>query len=191
MTETPLIETPVIETAGLVILAEARWPDGSAPEPNAPEPKPLPGFVYSSFSPLVAAVAGQCLSRWYGAAPVPPAEGERVALILASVGGDVAIARAIAQTVDGGGRMSPLLFFQSVANAVLGHIATVWGIGGPMLCISPVTDPEADALALAASVLADGDADTALVVLAEQACTADEQDRSHALLVRLPSSQSR
>jgi 3-oxoacyl-(acyl-carrier-protein) synthase len=186
MTETPVIETPMIEAAGLVVLAEARWP-----EADMAEPEPLPGFVYSSFSPLAAAVAGRCLSRWYGAAPVPAAEGERVALILASVRGDVAIARAIARTVDDGGRMSPLLFFQSVANAVLGHIATVWGIGGPMLCTSPVADPEADALALAASVLADGDAETALVILAEQACTADEQDRSHALLVRLPSSQSR
>jgi hypothetical protein len=167
--------------AGLVVLAEARWPDA-----GATEPQPLPGFVYSSFSPLVAATAGRCLSQWYGAAPVPPGEGDRVALILASVRGDVAIARAIAQAVDGGKRVSPLLFFQSVANAVLGHIATQWGIGGPMLCTSPVTDPEADTLALAAGVLADGDADAALVVLAEPACTADEEDRSRALLVRLP-----
>jgi hypothetical protein len=171
-------------SAGLVVLAEARWP-----EAGVAEPEPLPAFVYSSFSPLVAATAGRCLSHWYGAAPVPPGEGERVALILASVGGDVAIARAIAQAVDTGGRMSPLLFFQSVANAVLGHIATLWGIGGPLLCTSPVTDPEEDALALAADVLADGDADTVLVVLAEQACTAEENDRSHALLVRLPAGE--
>jgi hypothetical protein len=150
----------------------------------------LPGFVCSSFSPLVAHTAGRCLSRWYGAAPLPPAEGERVALILASVRGDVAIARTIAQIVDSGGRMPPLLFFQSVANAVLGHIAALWGIGGPLLCTSPVTDPQADTLALAASVLADGDADTALVVLAEPACTASEQDQSHALLVRLPAARA-
>jgi hypothetical protein len=171
MIETLMSEAAV--TAGLAVLAEARWPDA-----GVPEPEPLPLFVYSSFSPLVAATAGRCLSRWYGAAPVPPGEGERVALILASVRGDVAIARAIAQIVDGGGRMPPLLFFQSVANAVLGHIATLWGIGGPLLCTSPVTDPEADALVLAASVLA------------EPACTADEQDRSHALLVRLPAGRA-
>ncbi len=181
-TETVLSETA--EKAGLTVLAETRWPDA-----GAAEPEPLPGFVYSSFSPLVAATAGRCLLRWYGAAPIPPEEGERVALILASVGGDVAIARAIAKAVDTGGRMSPLLFFQSVANAVLGHIATRWGIGGPLLCTSPVADPEADALALAAGVLADGDADIALVVLAEQACTADEEDQSHALLVRLPAGE--
>lgn len=184
----PAVAEPVVRgaaaAAGLAVLAQARWP-----ETGAAEPEPLPGFVYSSFSPLVAATAGRCLSRWYGAAPVPPAEGERVALILASVRGDVAIARAIAQAVDGGGRMSPLLFFQSVANAVLGHIATRWGIGGPLLCTSPVTDPAADALALAASVLADGDADTALVVLAEPACAAGERDRSYALLVRLPAGE--
>lgn len=167
--------------AGLMVLAEARWPDA-----GVAEPEPLPYFVHSSFSPLVAATAGRCLSRWYSAAPVPPGEGARVALILASVRGDMAVARTIAQIVDSGGRMPPLLFFQSVANAVLGHIATRWGIGGPLLCTSPVTDPQADSLALAASVLADGDADTALVVLAEPACTAGEQDRSRALLVRLP-----
>jgi hypothetical protein len=167
--------------AGLEVLAEARWP-----EPGAGQPGPLPGFVYSSFSPLVADTAGRCLTRWYGPAPLPPAEGQRTALILASVRGDVAVARAIARCVDGGSRLSPRLFFQSVATAVLGHIGLQWGIGGPLLCTSPVTDPEADALALAASVLADGDADTALVVLAEPACTPGEQDHSRALLVRRP-----
>jgi len=188
-TETALNEAALNEiavTAGLAVLAEARWPDAAAPEP-----KPLPGFVYSSFSPLVAATAGQCLSQWYGKAPVPPGEGERVAIILASVRGDVAIARAIAQGVDSGARISPLLFFQSVANAVLGHIAALWGIGGPLLCTSPVSDPTADALALAAGVLVDGDADTVLVVLAEPACTADEQDHAHALLVRLQTDERR
>lgn len=193
MTESSVMETGVetqpatqsqagiaAAAAGLAVLAEARWPDADAAEPEA-----LPGFVYSTFSPLVAATAGRCLAHWYGEPPVPAAEGERVALILASVRGDVAIARAIAQSVDGGGRISPLLFFQSVANAVLGHIAKSWGVGGPVLCTSPVTDPAADALALAADVIADGDADTALVVLAEPACTADEHDRAHALLVRV------
>ena len=159
----------------LDVLAEARWP-----EAGVAEPEPLPSFIYSSFSPLVAATAGRCLAQWFGEAPLKPADGERVAVILASVGGDVAIARAIAQAVDTGGRMSPLLFFQSVANAVMGHIATRWGIGGPLLCTSPVADPEADALALAADVLADGDADTVLVVLAEQACTAaNKTSRTH------------
>jgi hypothetical protein len=184
MTGTAMTGTGLAEAAaraGLTVLAEARWPDDGVTEPEQ-----LPYFVISSFSPLVAATARRCLSRWYGAAPVPPGEGARVALILASVRGDVTIARTIAQIVDDGERMPPLLFFQSVGNAVLGYIATLWGIGGPMLCTSPVTDPEEDALALAASVLADGDADTALVVRAEPACTADEQDQAHALLVRLP-----
>ena len=183
MTEPVTTETvmnKVAADAGLEVLAEARWP-----EAGVAEPEQLPSFIYSSFSPLVAATAGRALSQWFGPAPLAPEEGERVAVILASVGGDVAIARAIAQAVDTGGRMSPLLFFQSVANAVMGHIATRWGIGGPLLCTSPVTDPAADALGLAADVLADGDAGIALVVLAEQACTADEEDQSHALLVRL------
>ena len=163
------------------LLAEACWPD-----PGAPDPEPLPGFVYSSFSPLVAATAGRCLSRWYGEPPVPPEEGDRIALLLASARGDVAIARAIARTVDGGERMSPLLFFQSVANAVLGHVAARWGIGGPVLCTSPVGDPRADAIAHANAVLVDGDADTVLVVLAEPAAAAGERDAAHALLLGRP-----
>jgi 3-oxoacyl-(acyl-carrier-protein) synthase len=171
----------VTAAAGLAVLAEAHWPDA-----GAAAPKLLPLFVFSSFSPLVAATAGRCLSRWYGPPPVPAAEGERIALILASVRGDIAVARVIAQAADSGARMSPLLFFQSAANGVLGHIAVQWGLRGPLLSISPVTDPEADALALAASVLDDGDADTALVVLAEPACAVDEQDWSQALLVRRP-----
>jgi 3-oxoacyl-(acyl-carrier-protein) synthase len=167
---------------GLAVLAQAHWPrDGAA----GSAPEPVPGFAYSSFSPLVVAAAGPCLARYYGPAPVPAPEGERIALILASVRGDVAVARAIAKSVDSGRRMAPLLFYQSVANAVLGHLGSVWGVGGPMLCISPVTDPLPDALDTAASVLEDGDADTALIVLAEQACTEEEQDWSHALLVRL------
>lgn len=172
--------TDAAEAEGLTVLAQARWPDA-----DADDPAPLPGFVYSSFSPLVAATAGRCLARWYGGAPIPPVQGERVAFILASVRGDVAIARAIAQSVDAGGKMSPLLFFQSVANAVMAHVAKKWGIGGPMLCTSPVADARTDSLALAADVLVDGDADTGLIVLAEPACAPDEQDRSHAFLVRL------
>ncbi|HEY3871798.1 MAG TPA: hypothetical protein VGM10_25775 [Actinocrinis sp.] len=179
--EAVLDEAAVEEAAravGLAVLAQSRWPQA-----GAAEPEPLPGFVHSPFSPLVAATAGRCLAQWYGPAPVPPLDGDRIALILVSVRGDVAIARAIAQSADGG-RMSPLLFFQSVANAVLGHVASVWGIGGPLLCTSPAADPEEDALALAAGVLALGDADTALVVRAEPACAEGEQDWSYALLVR-------
>lgn len=182
MTQAPVIVNAAedaAERAGLSVFAQACWP-----EAGVAEPAPLPGFVFSSFSPLVAATAARCLAAWYGSAPPPPQEAERVAVILTSVRGDVAIARAIAQSVDGGGRISPLLFFQSVANAVLGHITSRWGLGGPVLCTSPVGDPAADAMALAADVLADGDADAALIVLAEPACAPDEQDRAHALLVR-------
>lgn len=182
MTETPVYETFVSETAivraaqsaGLTVLAQARWP-----QDDPAELSPSPGFVYSSFSPLVAATAGRCLAQWYGAAPLPPQVGRRVALVLVSVRGHA----DLAPSEGGDGWLSPLLFSQS-ANAVLGHIATGWGICGPLLCTSPVTEPETDALALASGVLALGDADTVLVVLAEPACAHDEQDWSHAVLVR-------
>jgi hypothetical protein len=163
----------------LTVVGTARWPD-----PNASTPPPLPGFIASSFSPLVADVADRCLRGCYGEPPLPAPVGERTALVLASVRGDLAIAAEIARTADGGGRMAPLMFFQSVATAVLGHVAARWGLAGPVVCVSPVGDPEADALGLAAALMEDGDADAALVLVAEQAWTAAERDRASATLVR-------
>jgi len=167
--------------ATLTVLSTAQWPPA---QPDA-TPPPLPGFIVSSFSPTVAALAELCLAGWCPVPPLPPAAGARTAIILTSVRGDLAIARAIADSVDAGRRMSPLLFFQSVANAVLGHITARWGIGGPVVCTSPVADPAADALALAAALLDDRDADTALVLHVEPAWTADEHDTGRAWLVRL------
>ena len=165
--------------AALTVLATASWPDPDQPD----GPPQLPGFVYSSFSPLVADVAGRCLRARYGEPPLPAPVGERTALVLVTRRGDLAIARAIAESVDAGRRMSPLLFFQSVANAVLGHVAARWGVAGPVVCVSPLGDPEEEALALAGSLLDDGDADAALLLTVEQAWTPGEQDRAHATLV--------
>lgn len=164
----------------LAVLGRAQWPGPGGSTP----PRPLPGFIASSFSPLVAHVADQCLRDCHGDPPLPAPLGERTAVVLASVRGDLAIAAEIARTVDHGGRMSPLLFFQSVATAVLGHLAAAWGLAGPVVCVSPVGDPRADALALAAQLIEDGDADGALVLVAEQAWVAGEQDRASATLVR-------
>ncbi len=169
---------PVPPVPELQVLATAEWPPGEVATP-------LPGFVYSAFSPTVAALAERCLTAWGATAPLPATTGAGTALILASVRGDLAIARAIADTVDSGRRMSPLLFFQSVANAVLGHVAARWGLGGPVVCVSPVADAATDALDLARSLLADGDADAALVLVVEPAWSAGEYDRGDAWLVRL------
>ncbi|MER6399930.1 beta-ketoacyl synthase N-terminal-like domain-containing protein [Kitasatospora sp. NPDC001603] len=163
----------------LRVLAEARWP-----EPGHHEPlPPIPGFTASSFNPLVAETAERCLRARHGSAPAPG----RTALLLASAGGDRATARAIDDAAASGGRVPPLLFFQSNPNAVLGHIAARWGLTGPVVSISPAESvpgrvPQ-DALDLAALLLADGDADQVLVVAAEQAESAGGADRAAAVLV--------
>jgi 3-oxoacyl-(acyl-carrier-protein) synthase len=167
-------------TAGLAVLCAASWPAGD----TDPAPPPLAGFVVSSFSPLVAHVAQLCLSGHYGQPPAEPDRGRRTAVILASVSGDTATAHAVAQAVDAGQRVAPLLFFQSVPNAVAGYIAGRWGLGGPVICLSPAENPAAQALEIAALLIDDGDADEALIVLAEQEDGDPTHDRAAAVLTR-------
>jgi hypothetical protein len=158
----------------LTVLARACW-DGTT------EPPALPGFVVSSFSPLVATVAEECLTKAFGQ---PPADSPRTAVLLVSGTGDVVTAVTVAAAVDAGKRVGPLLFFQSVPNAVAGHIAARWGLTGPVVCLSPVgEDPMAEGLALAALLIEDSDAERALVVHVKQACVEGERDSAEAVLV--------
>jgi 3-oxoacyl-(acyl-carrier-protein) synthase len=168
-------------TDALTVLSRA-----ALPAAGEPEPPQLPGFVGSPFSPLVAAAADRCLRPVHGEPPLDRASGERTALVLASVAGDLTAARAIAHTVDTGQRMSPLLFLQSVETAVLGHVGAAWGIAGPVVCVSPVGDAGADALALAADLIRDGDADTVLVLVVELVPPATDHYRATATLVAGP-----
>lgn len=161
-------------TAELVVRAEARWP-----EPGDREVPPVPGFVLSTFNPLVAEVAGRCLGHIYGEPPVPPNVGGSTAMILVSASGDARSADHVARTVDAGRRVGPLFFFQSVPNSIAGHVAARWGLGGPVVCLCPTGDPMADGLAQAALLIEDGDADAALVVLVETS----EVDSAIAVLV--------
>jgi hypothetical protein len=128
-------------------------------------PPPVPGFIASSFSPLVAAVATRCLTAQFGEPPAPA--GERTAVVLVSRHGDEESAAAVAEAVDAGDRIGPLLFFQSVPNAIAGHVAARWGLGGPVVCVSPPGDPVAAGTRLARLLIADGDADRALLVLVD------------------------
>jgi 3-oxoacyl-(acyl-carrier-protein) synthase len=150
------------DTAELAVLAEVGWPGGE-------EPPALAGFVMSSFSPLVAELARRCLTERHGGAPVPADVGLRTAVLLVSSSGDAESAAHVAHAVDGGGRVGPLLFFQSVPNSVAGHVATRWGLGGPVLCLCPTGDARAGGLAQARLLIDDGDADEVLVILVEQA----------------------
>lgn len=150
-------------TAGLTVVSQARWP-----EPEDLELPQVPGFVLSSFNPLVAEVADRCLRRYYGEPPLSPEVGGAVAMIIVSASGDAASAAHVARTVDAGSRVGPLFFFQSVPNSIAGHVAARWGLGGPVVCLCPIGDPMADGLAQAGLLIEDGDASAALVVLVEQ-----------------------
>ena len=151
--------------SGLAVISRAAWPESTE---DGPAP-PLPGFVYSSFSPLVAAVADRCLARSHPAAPADPARGGRTATVLVSGCGDVTSAVLVADAVDAGRRVAPLLFYQAVPNAVAGYLTARWGLTGPVVCVSPVGDPMTEGMAVAAGLIEDGDADEALIVAVEQA----------------------
>jgi beta-ketoacyl synthase-like protein len=162
---------------GPAVLARGEWPAGPADELPA-----IAGFVQSSFSPLVAEAARRCLTARYGA---PPATTGHTGVVLASVTGDTATADAVAAALAAGRRVPPLLFFQSNPNAVVGYVTGLWGLFGPVVCLSPArdADPDADALDAAALLLDDGAADEVLVVTADLARRRDERDHAVAVLV--------
>jgi 3-oxoacyl-(acyl-carrier-protein) synthase len=164
----------VVVPDGLTVRSRAAWPES----PQDAAPPALPGFVYSTFSPLVAAVAERCLSREYRAAPADAARGGRTGTVLVSRCGDVTSAVLVAEAVDAGARIAPLLFYQAVPNAVAGYLTARWGLTGPVVCVSPCGDAMVEGLAVAAGLIEDGDADEALVVVADQS-----PDRAAAVLV--------
>jgi hypothetical protein len=160
----------------LVVLARTAWPAADQ------DPLPgLPGFIISSFSPLAAELAERCLRQFFGSPPAGPGRAEQTAIVLASTTGDIATAVAVAQAVDQGRSVPPLLFYQSNANAVAGHIAARWGLAGPVACTIPAGDGLADALEVATLLIEGGDAAAALVILADQ--RRQDGDTGTALLV--------
>jgi hypothetical protein len=218
-TWTELWPVTVPQHLDLRILAYARWP-----ETEDDTLTPIAGFVVSSFNPLVAEVADRCLSRRAANSTAP--EGPEstafdntvldnnvpdsstaqaptsTAILLVSVGGDRATARAIADAVRTGRRVPPLLFFQSNPNAVLGHIAARRRLTGPVVSISPRRNEQysanqysanprtaiadgipADAFTEADWLLRDGDADEVLLIAAEQGDGPGDPDRAEAALV--------
>ncbi|PWW52667.1 beta-ketoacyl-[acyl-carrier-protein] synthase family protein [Actinokineospora spheciospongiae] len=159
-------------------VVDARWPESDVD--TLPS---IPGFILSDFTPLVAAVAERCLRVHHGEPPADPARAARTGLVLASARGDTTTLRIVTEAVAAGRRVPPLLFFQSNPNAVLGHVAARWGLGGPVVCVSPTGDPMADALACAELLFDAGDADEAVVVVAELGEDGDQTGGAEALLV--------
>ncbi len=223
-TWTELWPVTVPQHLDLRILAYARWP-----ETEDDTLTPIAGFVVSSFNPLVAEVADRCLSRRAANSTAPKSSVSTAfdntafdntafdntvpdsstaqaptstAILLVSVGGDRATARAIADAVRTGRRVPPLLFFQSNPNAVLGHIAARRRLTGPVVSISPRRNEQysanqysanpstanaegipADAFTEADWLLRDGDADEVLLIAAEQGDGPGDPDRAEAVLV--------
>ncbi|MFY1674531.1 beta-ketoacyl synthase chain length factor [Plantactinospora sp. WMMB334] len=151
------------DPAALTVLAEAHWPEEGDGDPPA-----LPGFVLSPFNPLTAAVAGRCLTRRHGTRPAPAEVGAETAVVLVSASGDRTSAGHVRQTVAAGGRPGPLLFYQSVPNSVVGHVAARWGLRGPVICLCPVGDAAAAARGEAVDLLRGGEAAEVLVVRVEE-----------------------
>lgn len=162
---------------GLVVLSRAHWPAAGSDELPG-----LPGFIVSSFNPLVAEVARRCLSQFFGEPPVDPARGERIAMVLVSPTGDIATAAAVAAAVDQGRRVPPMLFYQSNLGAVVGFVTARWGLAGPVACVCPSGDPLTTARDCASLAVADGDADAALVVIASQGHAPGTADQADAFL---------
>ena len=157
--------------AGLTVLSSASWPETDADG----EVTALAGFIESNFSPLLAEVAGRALRR----RAQPQAAGQVIAVVMVTALGDVTSATRVAAAVDAGQRVFPLLFFQSVPNAVAGYLAARWQLTGPVVCVSGT----AAGLDVAALLIDDADADQALVVRADLAVTDGDRDRGAAILV--------
>ena len=165
--------------AGLVVLSAASWPEETADA----EVPPLAGFIESAFSPLLAEVAARALRRRpERRRPEPAVPGPVTAIVMVTAHGDVTSATRVAAAVDAGSRVSPLLFFQSVPNAVAGYLAARWDLTGPVVCVSGM----GAGLDIAATLIDDADADEALVTRIDLAGAGDGLDRGAALLVTRP-----
>ena len=160
--------------AGLVVLSAASWPEAADDD----EVPPLAGFIESTFSPLLAEVAARALRR----RPEPRVPGVVTAIVMVTALGDTTSAASVAAAVDAGKRVSPLLFFQSVPNAVAGYLAAGWDLTGPVVCVSGMSA----GLGIAALLIDDADADEALVIRIDLAVAGDGLDRGAALLVTRP-----
>jgi hypothetical protein len=164
-------------SAGLVVSASASWPETD----DDGEVTPLAGFIESTFSPLIAQVAARVLER-----RERPPPGQTTAIVIVTALGDVTSAVRVAAVVDRGERVFPLLFFQSVPNAVAGYLAARWHLTGPVVCVSATSA----GLDVAALLIDDADADDALVVRVDLAATSGDSDRAAAILVTTPATRN-
>ncbi|KUF16799.1 hypothetical protein [Streptomyces silvensis] len=147
--------------------------DASAP--------PVPGFVESTFSPLVHAAVHRCL----GAAP--PGDGARTAIVLASTVGDATTLDTGSRSLVAGQAHQPLLFMQSTANAILGRLAVDLAVTGPLLSLSTAVPGgiAGELLTTGALLLETGEADRVVLVGVELAA-GDRAAAAHRALGTVP-----
>ncbi|MGQ0839512.1 hypothetical protein [Actinokineospora sp.] len=121
---------------------------------------PVAWFVQSRFIPLVRHTLARCLDE----AGRP--DGAGVGMVLASVLGDTTTADLASAAVAIGRKPQPLLFYQSVPNSVVGHVATEYGITGPLTCLAGGAELYDDAVETVELMFADG-VDRVLLAYAE------------------------
>ncbi len=121
------------------------------------DPSAVPGFIESAFNPLVYEVARRCLVA-------RPGDGTRTALVLGSTIGDSTTTDLASTLMIGGQVSNPLLFMQATANAIMGYLSKEFGITGPLVALSALTDLGSALLDTADVLLDDGELDRVLVV---------------------------
>ncbi len=129
------------------------------------EPPQLPGFLASSFAPLVYAATRECLGDARSGHLLEGA-GERTGIILGSQRFDTVTLEMSVEQVNRG-RVSPILFYQVLPTAVLGQIARDYRLTGPVSCVAVTGDAHAEVLELARLSLADEDAEWVLALTVE------------------------
>ena len=123
---------------------------------------PVPGFVESPFNPLIHDVARRCLTE-------RPGDGTRTALLVGSTVGDSGTTDLASRLLISGQVSNPLLFMQATANAILGYVSKEFGITGPLIAMSALTDLGSALLDTAHVLLDDEELDRVLVVGVELA----------------------
>lgn len=143
----------------------------------------VPRAGRSTFGPVVLDVGGRCLAAHFGRPPAPYVDGGRTAILIVSRYGDVQSTAAAAYRVDRGEPAGAQLYYEAEPVAVAGQLAAEWGLRGPVLCVSPAAEPVVQCLQVVSLLVGDGDADQALVILAEQAAVNGGRDHALAALI--------
>lgn len=108
-------------------------------QPDGPELPVVPGFVSSTFNPLVREAVRGCLGEPSSQEHSNPLVGpylDATAIVLATVAGDATTSDLASRYLIGGRVHNPLLFFQSVTTSILGHLTIEYGLTGPVSCIA-------------------------------------------------------